>query len=238
MDTLSLKAEERKTLGRKVKRLRAEGALPANIYGKGIDSVAIKVDKTDFEKVFRAIGETGLVEITIGKKKRPVLVHEVQYDPVTDEPLHIDFRQVDLKERVTAAVPIHTVGESPAEKRGIGTAVLYLDEVEVEALPTDFPERFEVDVSDLEEVDEAIYIKDLPVDKDKVKVKVEDDEIVVKIEPPREEEEEPLETVSPEDVVITEEAGLEVEEGEEVSRSEEVPAEEELQEGKTKKEEA
>lgn len=206
MDKVTLKAEKRDTLGRKVKRLRGEGVLPANIYGKGVDSVAIKIDKMDFEKMFKEAGETGLVEINLGKEKRQALVHEVQYDPITDEPLHVDFRQVDLKEKVIATVPIDSVGESPAEKRGIGTAVLYLDEVEVEALPTDFPESFEVDVSGLEEVDEAIYIKDIPIDKDKIEIKADPDEIVVKVEPPREEEEEPVETVSPEDVIITEEA--------------------------------
>lgn len=233
MDKVTLKAEKRETLGRKVKGLREEGILPANIYGKGIDSVAIKIDKLDFEKMFRDVGETGLVEIGIGKEKRPALVDDVQYDPVTDEPLHVDFRQVDLKEKVVATVPIDAVGESPAEKRGIGTAVLYIDEVEVEALPTDFPESFEVDLSGLEEVDDSIYIKDLPVDKDKVEIKAEEDEIVVKVEPPREEEEEPIETVTPEDVIITEEAEEEPKEGKETEeKSKETPQEEKGEESK------
>jgi large subunit ribosomal protein L25 len=212
MDKITLKAEERKTLGRKVKRLREKNILPANIYGKGVDSIAIKIDRIDFEKVFKEAGETGLVEIAIGSKKRPTLVHGVQYDPVTDEILHVDFRQVDLKEKVIATVPIDAIGESPAEKRGVGTAVFYLDEVEVEALPSDLPEKFEVDVSGLEEVDQSLQIKDLPVDKSKIEIKADAEEIVVKVEPPREEEEEVIETVSPEDVVITEEAEKESEE--------------------------
>jgi large subunit ribosomal protein L25 len=232
MDKLILKAQKRETLGKKVKNLRAEGVLPANIYGKGIDSVSIKVDGADFENVFKEAGETGLVEIEVGKEKRPTLIDEVQTDPVTDEILHIDFRQVDLKEKVIATVPIEQTGESPAEKKGIGTAVLYLDEVEVEALPTDFPEKFEVDVSGLEEVDEAIYIKDLPLDKDKIEIKADPEEIVVKVEPPREEEEEVVETVSPEDVIITEEA-----EGEETPEGEQKQEKEAPKEEKTENEE-
>lgn len=212
MDKITLKAEKRETLGKKVKRLREQNILPANIYGKGVESLAIKIDKLDFEKIFKEAGETGLVEIVVGDDKRPTLVHEVQYDPVSDEPLHVDFRQVDLKEKVTATVPVETRGESPAEKRGVGTAVLYLDEVEVEALPSDLPEKFEIDISGLEEVDQALYIKDIDVDKAKVEIKADSEEIIIKVEPLREEEEEIVETVSPEDVVITEEAVKEQEE--------------------------
>lgn len=231
MDKVTLKAEKRDTLGRKVKRLREDGILPANIYGKGIESVAIKIDKIDFEKMFRDVGETGIVEINLDKEERPVLVDEVQYDPVSDEPLHVDFRQVDLKEKVVATVPIDSVGESPAEKRGIGTAVLYLDEVEVEALPMDLPDVFEVDISGLEEVDDAIFIKDLPVDTSKVEIKADDEEMVAKVEPPREEEEEPLETITPDDVVITEEAEVEVEDGETPDKApQEKPQEEKSEE--------
>jgi large subunit ribosomal protein L25 len=226
MDKVTLKAEKRDALGRKVKRLRQEGILPANIYGKGVDSVSIKIDRIEFEKIFKDVGETGLVEIAVGKEERPVLVDEVQYDPVTDEPLHVDFRQVNLKEKVVATVPIETLGESPAEKRGIGTAVLYLDEVEVEALPTNLPEKFEVDITELDEVDQAIYIKDLAVDKIKVEVKADEEEIVVKVEPLREEEEEPLVTASPEDVVITEEAAVEPGEGEAQAGEKAEPVEE------------
>lgn len=190
MATQTLNAEKRDILGRKVKRLRKEGIIPANIYGKNIDSVAIKVDQIEFEKAFKKVGETGIVEIKLDKEKRPVLIHNVQLDPVTDQPLHIDFHQIDLKEKVTASVPVELTGESPAEDQALGTAVQYIDEVEVEALPTELPERFEVDISGLEEVDQALQIKDLPVDKDKITIKAEPEEIVVKVEPPREEEEE------------------------------------------------
>jgi large subunit ribosomal protein L25 len=187
-----LKVEDRKIQGRKVNRLRKEGILPGNIFGKNVKSQAVKVDLKDFYKVYKEIGETGLLELVIGKKTRPVLVHNVQMDPVTDQALHVDFVQVNLKEKTTANVPVEMVGESPAEKQGLGTVVLYFDEVEVEALPSDFPDKFEIDVSQLEKVDQSIQIKDIKVDKDKVEVKADQEEIVAKVEPQKEEEEEPV----------------------------------------------
>jgi large subunit ribosomal protein L25 len=102
--------------------------------------------------------------------------------------IHVNFLQVDLKEKVEAEVPVELVGESPAEKQSLGTVVQYLNEIKVEALPTDLPEKFEVDTSELAEVDQAIYIKDLKYDKSKVEVKNDPEEIVVKVEPPQKEE--------------------------------------------------
>lgn len=189
MQKNTLKAEKRKVLGRKVKKLRREGVLPANIYGKKVKSLAIKFPSADFEKVYKTVGETGIVEIAIGKQKRPVLISNVQLDPVTDKPLHVDFHQVDLKEKTTADVPVELIGESPAEKQGLGTVVQYIDEIEVEALPEDLPDKFEIDLSRLTEVDQAVQVKDLAVDIKKVKILAETEQIIVKVEPPRKEEE-------------------------------------------------
>lgn len=189
MQKNTLKAEKRKVLGRKVKKLRREGVLPANIYGKKIKSLSIKFPSADFEKVYKAVGETGIVEIAIGKQKRPVLISNVQLDPVTDKPLHVDFHQVDLKEKTTADVSVELIEESLAEKQGLGTVVQYIDEIEVEALPKDLPDKFEIDLSRLTEVNQVVQVKDLVVDIKKVKILVEAEQIIVKVEPPRKEEE-------------------------------------------------
>lgn len=184
MQKHELKAEKRDVLGRKVKHLRKEGVIPANIFGKKVKSLAIKVSSDDFKKVYKDAGETGLVEITLGGKDiRPVLIHNVQVGPVEDGILHVDFLQVDLKEKVTAEVPVEAVGESPAEKQGLGTVVTQINEVEVEALPSDLPEKFEVDLSLLTEVDQAIYVKDIKVDTKKVMILDNPEDIIVKVEP-------------------------------------------------------
>ena len=194
MDKKILKAQKRKIFGRKVKGLRSQGLLPANIYGKKIKSEAVQVVNADFLKAYEEAGETVLIELRLNGDsnqavKKMVLIHNVQVDPVSDSPVHADFLQVNLKEKVTASVPIEVVGESPAEKVGKGTAVQQIDEVEVEALPTDLPEKFVVDISGLTEVDQAILIKDLNVDTKKVDVKLDREQIVVKVEELRKEEE-------------------------------------------------
>jgi large subunit ribosomal protein L25 len=183
-----LKAEKRKIEGRKVKNLRKEGILPGNVYGKKIKSQAVQVSLKDFEKIYKELGETGLLMLSIGEEEKPVLIHNLQLNPVSDTPIHVDFLQVDLKEKVEADIPVELTGESPAEKQAIGTVVQYVNEIKVEALPTDLPEKFEVDVSSLSEVDQALTVKDLSYDKSKVEIKAMPDEIVVKVEPPQKEE--------------------------------------------------
>lgn len=190
MQKQTIKAEKRIVLGRKVKSLRREGLLPANLYGKKIKSEAVKVDAKDFTGVYEKVGETGLVELVLEGKRRPVLIHNVQTDPVTDLAVHADFLQVDLKAKVTAQVPVELKGESPAEKEGKGTVVQYIDEVEVEALPADLLEKFEIDLTKLVEVDEVIKVENLKFNKAKIEIKNEANQIIVKVEPPRKEEEE------------------------------------------------
>ncbi len=188
MTKIQLKAEKRKVKGRKVKTLRAKGILPANIYGKDVKSVSIQISSKEFRDIFKKAGETSIVEIALGSETRPVLISEVQVHPATDEVLHIDFRQVNLKEKVTAQIPVEVIGESPVEKSGMGTVVLLTRELEVEALPADLPEKFEVDASKLTEVDQAVKVSDLKVSGE-VEIKADPEQIVVKVEPPQKEEE-------------------------------------------------
>lgn len=188
MTATPLKAEKRTLKGRKVKTLRREGILPANVYGKKIKSEEVQVDSKEFRKVFEQAGETGIIELTIGSVKKPVLVHDVQLNSLSDEPIHVDFMQVDLNEKVTATVPVEVEGESPAEKAGIGTVVKLLNEIEVKALPANLPEKFVIDASKLEEVDQVIKIADLDYDRAKVEIEVDPEELVVKVEPPQKEE--------------------------------------------------
>jgi len=209
MDKISLTVQKRTVSGRRVNALRREGLVPANVFGKKIKSFAIQASLKDFEEVLRRAGETGIVELSIknGKKAEgaSVLISNVQKDPVTDLPIHVDFRQVDLKEKIEAQVPIEFSGESPAEKTGIGTVVHYVNEVSVEALPTNLPEKFEVDISSLVEVDQAVLVKDLKYDKAKVSVKDDPEKIVAKVEPPQK-----IEEAAP----VPEEAGTEAVPGE------------------------
>ncbi|HEX6976892.1 MAG TPA: 50S ribosomal protein L25 [Patescibacteria group bacterium] len=185
---ITLNTQVRKVTGRKVKALRKEGIVPGNIYGKNVTSEAVSVDEKEFLSAFEKVGETGILNLKVGKTTRPVLVHNIQAHAVSGKPLHVDFMQVNLKEKITAQVPVELVGESPAQKSGLGTVVLLLGELEVESLPTDIPEKFSIDATKLTEVDQVIKVSDLDYDKKKVEVKAEADEIVVKVEPPQKEE--------------------------------------------------
>jgi len=187
--------KKRKVHGHKVKKLRQEGLLPGNIYGRNIKSLAVEGERKKIEKIFSQVGETGLIDLQVEGEKTPrtVLLHNPQYHPITDELIHIDFHQVDLTQKVVASIPIEINGEAPAVEKGQGVLVQLLQEVEVEALPTDLPERLVVDVSSLEEVDQGVTIKDMlktsSVDTQKVTIKADENQLVVKIEPPTKEEE-------------------------------------------------
>lgn len=159
----TLTATARELVGRKVKQLRAQNLIPGTVYGKGVKSVSVAVALDAFESVYEEAGETGLIELLLGKEVRPVLVHTVQVDPVTDALLHVEFHQVDLKEKVHANVPVEFVGESPAVAQKMGVLLTVLDEVEVEALPTDLPEKITVDVAVLTEVDQEVKVSQLQV---------------------------------------------------------------------------
>jgi large subunit ribosomal protein L25 len=159
----SLTAATRTELGRKVKHLRKSGKLPATVYGKGVKSASVTLAADVFTKVYAETGETGLIELQVDKELRPVLVHNVQKDPVTNTILHIEFHQVDLKEKVHAKVPVEIVGEAPAVAQKLGVLLTVLNDIEVEALPTELPEKIEVDVTALTEVDQEVKVVDIKV---------------------------------------------------------------------------
>src|SRR3989344_6864041 len=97
MDRIALKAEERTVLGKKVKQLRRDGVLPAHVFGKQVETKHVSVKVNEFLKVYNEAGETGLVDLKIGSQKvRPVLIRDVQLEPVKVAPLHIDFYQDNL----------------------------------------------------------------------------------------------------------------------------------------------
>lgn len=183
MNRVPLKAEEREVLGKKVARLRQAGFIPGHVFGKGLETEHVSVNLKDFLKAYDTVGETGLVDLKIGAEKvRPVLVREVQVDPVRGSPLHIDFYQVNLSVKVSVPVPIELIGDEP-ELVHTGEAVVIqpMSEVEVEALPAELPEKIVVDISKLRQIDDAITVAELNVPVG-VTVLAEPDAVVVKLD--------------------------------------------------------
>ena len=195
-----LKIQKRKIFGRKVKKLRAEGILPADVYGRKIKSEAVQLKQTEFMPIYQETGETGLIDLLLEDEKtaRPVLIHNVQLDPVSERVIHVDFHQVSLTEKISAQIPVELVGESPAVEQKLGILVRLLSEIEVEALPEALPEKIEVDISSLSKVDDMVKVGDLKVDEKKIKILAEPNQLIVKIEPPAKIEVEPVAPVAEE----------------------------------------
>ncbi len=224
MTSVTLKAQLRDVFGRrKVKKLRQQGIVPGHVFGHGVKTIAVQVAEKEFQKAEKIAGETGIVNLQIDSESRPVLIRSFQVDPVTDQVLHIDFYQVNLKEKVKVRVPVEVVGESPAVESKQGVLLTPLTEIEVEALPTDLPEAIKVDISKLEKLDDAILVKDLNVG-DKVTILADPDETVVKIgELVTKETEEILAEEAAERAEAEEVEKGEAEEGEEKPTGEESP---------------
>lgn len=185
MDRLSLNAEERLVLGKKVKKLRQDGILPGHVFGKGIETEHVSVNISEFLHTFSKTGETTLIDLKIGAEKvRPVLVRDVDHDPVTGKPIHVDFYQVNLTQKVKVSVPLVLIGEEPEiVKSGEAIVLQTLNEVEVEALPTDLVEKIEVDISTLKNIDDSITVGQLSFDREKLTVEVDAESIAVKLAP-------------------------------------------------------
>ncbi len=188
MSNYSVKASKRTALGRKVRALRRTGVVPANIFGKKIKSLAIQIEIKSLKDILKKAGETNLIDIVVeGGKTHPVLVAGYSQDPVSGSLLHVDFHEVDLNVKTTAMVPLKAVGESEAVKAG-NVLVLQRNEIEVEALPADLPNEIEVDITVLTEVGSTIHAKDLKLDRSKVTLMVEDEEVIATVQEPAKEE--------------------------------------------------
>ncbi|HOX96373.1 MAG TPA: 50S ribosomal protein L25 [Candidatus Woesebacteria bacterium] len=190
MQKLTLKANKRTVLGSKVKKLRRQGVIPANLFGKTIDSQAIQVGSVDFNRAYKEAGETSLIWINVEgeDKERPTLVTGVALNPVTGDTLHIDFHQVNLKEKVTANVPVEITGESELVNTNVAVLSQSLNEIEVEALPTDIPESIVFDISALKEIGDQLKVSDAKVSSE-VEIKTDPEQMVVSLQEPQKEEE-------------------------------------------------
>ena len=180
---MELIANKRDIKGKKVKVLRTQGRLPGVVFGKKIGSIPIWVEKNDLLEIHLASGETGLISLNLEGRTYAVLAQSFQIDPSSRQPLHVDFLNVDLNKRVKIEIPLEIVGESPAVSLGSGLLLVLHDHLEVECLPKDIPSQIEVDVSRLEKVDDGITISQLGIDHSLVKVDLDQNDLVVKIEP-------------------------------------------------------
>ena len=187
MAELQLQVKSRTVLGKKVRAMRRAGHVPANIYGRGIQSQAVQVDLLSLSHLLRSAGRNVIVSLQVEGEmaQRPVMLRGLHRRPTTDQILHVDFYQVSLTEKIRAEVPLLIVGQAPAAVDLGGTLLQSLDNISVEALPTDVPPPIEVDVSRLVGFDDAVHVRDLLVDTTKVHVLSDLDQVVAKVAAPR-----------------------------------------------------
>ena len=161
-DETILRVERRATLGKAVKRLRSEGIVPANLYGRGRESAAIQAPLEEFRRVYRAVDRNAVVQVQIEGEAGtvPVVLREVQRKPIGSDVLHIDFYQVDLERTIHSEARVVLEGSSEAVALG-GTLVQSVDLVMLEALPLEMPSEITVDVSGLDEFGKSVLVRDL-----------------------------------------------------------------------------
>ena len=220
---LTLSVKIRKNLGKKVKDLRKKKIIPGILYGPEIKNLPLEIDLKEFEKIFQEAGESSLIRLKVEEensknKEFPVLIHEIERDPLTLKPIHIDFYHPKLKEEVEAIVPLIFEGESKAVKESGGTLVKNIHEVKVKALPLHLPKDIRISIEKLKTFDDEILISDLNLPTE-VKILKGPQEIVAFVAQPEKVEEElekPIEEKVEEIEKVEEKKVKEEEEGEEV----------------------
>jgi len=188
---LILPAKTRKITGKKVKILRKGDLLPAILYGPKIENKPLEVQMAEFEKLFKEVGENTLINLEVeADKKYSVLIHNIKKDPLTDNPIHVDFYQPALDKKIEGEIPVILEGEAPAVKNLGGTLIKNISEIKVRALPQNLPKEFKFNIIDrLKTFEDRVLVKDLKTPQD-VEVLEEPDAIVAQVVPPENVEEE------------------------------------------------
>jgi large subunit ribosomal protein L25 len=207
----SIKAKKR-DLGVKVGAIRGAGEIPAVFYGAGEANTSISLSKSDFKKIWRQAGESSAVKVDLGDKQVDVLIHEVQVDPVSSEPIHVDFLAIDMKKKIKVNVALEFVGVSEAVKSGAANLVKVLHEIEIEALPADLPHNLEADISKLATLDDNVLVSDIKLPAGVVAVTSGTD-VVASVVAQVEEKEEEAAPVDLSAIEVSEKKGKKEEEG-------------------------
>lgn len=216
MEKITLNAQAREIIGRKVRVLRNAGLVPGVVYGRGFEPLNVQVPMKDFQKVYAAAGESTLIYLDVNGQQYPTIIHDVDRHPVSEAVRHADFYKVSLTEKIHAKIPFNFIGESPAVKELGGILVKNLNEVEVEGLPQNLPHEIKIDIAKLAAFGDQILVKDLAI-PESIAIQANPNDIVALIQEPISEEElkAQLETpsVAAEEVEVIKRPGAEVEVG-------------------------
>mgnify|MGYP002725588566 CR=1 FL=1 len=219
----------------KASAVRADGSIPGVVYGPEFKSTAVTLPRKIFLDVLSITGESSLIDCTIEGKDEPVavLVQEIQRDPVRGEIMHVDLRQVNLKEEIEADIALNFEGEAPAVKGENGTLITNMDTISVKCLPSELVAELLVSLESLETLEDTITVSDIKVPST-YEVLSNPDDVVAKVMPPRSEEEmAALDEDVSEDVEGVAVEGASEEEGEQTDEGEGSAENEQKEEEKT-----
>lgn len=227
METISLSARTREVFGKKLVAHRNNGDLPAIVYGQDKENEPVFLNAHEFSKIFQTAGHNTILELKVDQDKSVnILIHDVSVHPVSGELTHADLYRVNMSQAIRTTVPLQFVGDAPAVYQQEGTLLTNISEVEVETLPGKLPANIEVDITGLDDFEKSIHVRDLVVPEG-VELLIDEEELVVKVEPPRSQEE-----IDALDEEVVEE--IPAEEGEEAAEGEEPTEGEEAAEGDQK----
>ncbi len=178
MEKVVLKATKRTLTGKQVSQLRRQGLLPGVVYGYKMEPTPITMEAHSTGLILPKLTSSSIVTIDLEGKQIPALVRETQKNYIKNVYTHIDFQAVSLTEKIRTYVSLHFHGVAPAIKDFQAAVVTNMEEIEVEALPTDLPERIEVDLGGLANLGDAVHVRDLVLG-DKVTVLTDGDEVIV-----------------------------------------------------------
>ncbi|MDY0235662.1 MAG: 50S ribosomal protein L25 [Gudongella sp.] len=204
MSDKRLLANQRDEIGKnKVKDVRKEKMVPGVIYSKGLETKQVKVDTIDFVKLFKVVGTSSIMELDLEGEIVPVIVKQVQRHPVKRNVIHIDFQRIDMKQKLRITVPVHLLNR---DSIALQPSVLMqmIDEIEIECLPGDIPDKVGIDVSEMD-FTTPLFVKDLEVmNSENVLVLTEHESIICTLNEPSLEEvdEDEEETEEPREVKV------------------------------------
>ncbi|MCG8604249.1 50S ribosomal protein L25 [bacterium] len=182
MSQVVLNIEKRENVGKQVaKRLRKEGKTPGIFYMHGEDSIAVTLDSKELYTVIHTEASIVDLKFSSGKESKCV-IRDIQWHPVSDQPLHVDLMGIKMTEKVQVEVPIHLVGNPVGVKQEGGVLEQIIREISIECLPGDIPEHLEIDVSDLS-IGDTFKIEQLQIDK--VKILTDPSQSVAAVRVPR-----------------------------------------------------
>ncbi len=187
MANSELNAAPRTVLGKKVAQLRRTGQTPANIFGHKIESTSVQANTAELVQLLRHSSRNAIINVIVEGEAAPrtVVVRDLKRNAVTDELLHVDFYQISMTEKMRADVPVVLFGISDAVTTFGGVLLQMTEKIAVEALPSDIPVQFDVDVSKITELEGSVHVRDLAIDTTRVTLHTELDVVLARVASPR-----------------------------------------------------